>query len=111
MVFKPAIWYPIAVGLSVLNVVALAFTAGPAQPLHAASHVALAVTFGWWAYRLRQRRGASEPQERFELVDEVDALDAEVSKLRLELSELHERLDFAERLLAQRPEPRAGPPR
>ena len=108
MQFKPTIWYPIAVALSVINVGAIAFTAGPAQPLHAASHGALAVAFGWWAYRLRQRRGASEPQERFELVDEVEALDAEVNKLRLEVSELHERLDFAERLLAQRPEPRAG---
>lgn len=111
MVFKPAIWYPIAVGLSVLNVVAIAFTAGPAQPLHAASHAALAVAFGWWAYRLRQHRGASEPPERLDLADEVDALDAEVSTLRLELGELHERLDFAERLLAQRPEPRTGPQR
>ena len=111
MTFKPAIWYPIAVGLSVVNLGAIAFTAGPNQPLHAASHGALALAFGWWAYRLRQRRGASEPQERLDLVDELDALDAEVSKLRLEVSELHERLDFAERLLAQRPEPRAGPQR
>ena len=111
MTFKPAIWYPIAVGLSVVNVIAIAFTAGPAQPLHAASHAALAVAFGWWAYRLRQRRGASEPQARLDTLDALDALDAEVSKLRQEVSELHERLDFAERLLAQKPEPRAGPPR
>jgi hypothetical protein len=111
MTFKPAIWYPIAVGLSVINVVAIAFTAGPMQPLHATAHGALAVAFGLWAYRLRQRRGASEPQARLDLVDALDALDAEVSKLRLEVSELHERLDFAERLLAQRPEPRVGPQR
>ena len=108
MTFKPAIWYPIAVGLSILNVVAIAFTAGPAQPLHATAHAALAVAFGWWAHRLRQRRGADEPQERLDVVDALDALDAEVNTLRLEVSELHERLDFAERLLAQRPEPRAG---
>jgi hypothetical protein len=30
---------------------------------------------------------------------------AEVDSLRAEVSELHERMDFAERLLAQRPEP------
>ena len=30
---------------------------------------------------------------------------AEVDALRAEVSELHERVDFAERLLAQRPEP------
>ena len=110
MTFKPAIWYPIAVGLSILNVVAIAFTAGPAQPLHATAHAALAVAFGWWARRLRQR-GAGEPQERLDVVDALDALDAEVNTLRLEVSELHERLDFAERLLAQRPEPPAGPQR
>ena len=111
MTFKPAIWYPIAIGLSILNVVAIAFTAGPAQPLHATAHAALAVAFGWWAYRLRQRRGAGEPPGRLDVVDALDALDAEVNTLRLEVSELHERLDFAERLLAQRPEPRAGPQR
>lgn len=32
-------------------------------------------------------------------------LQAEVDQLRVEVSELHERMDFAERLLAQRPEP------
>jgi hypothetical protein len=114
MTFKPAIWYPIAVALSVINVGAIAFTAGPAQPLHATAHGALAVAFGLWAHRLRQRRGASEPQDRLDVLDvldALDALDAEVNKLRLEVSELHERLDFAERLLAQRPEPRVGPQR
>lgn len=111
MTFKPAIWYPIAVGLSVVNLIAIAFTAGPAQPLHAAGHAVLAVAFGWWAYRLQQRRGASVPQERLDVVDALDALDADMSSLRLEVSELQERLDFAERLLAKRPDPRAGPQR
>jgi hypothetical protein len=111
MTFKPAIWFPIAVVLSAINVVAVAFTAGPMQPLHAVTHAALALAFGLWAHRLRQRRGGSEPQDRLDVLDALDALDAEVSKLRKEVSEVHERLDFAERLLAQRPEPRVGPQR
>lgn len=107
MTFKPAIWYPIAVGLSVINLVAVGFAAQPAEPWHATAHAALALGFGVWAQRLRRARGKSElpaPDEAF------DALEAEVSKLRDELSETQERLDFAERMLAQGPEPRRVDP-
>jgi hypothetical protein len=104
MTFKPAIWYPIAVVLSVINLLGAGFAAGEAQPLHATVHAALALAFGLWAQRLRQGRGGSEGQAR------LDALDAEVSNLRQELSEMQERLDFAERLLAQAPDTRrVGP--
>jgi hypothetical protein len=48
------------------------------------------------AERIRTRGG--HPESDPQLLAEVDALRAEVS-------ELHERVDFAERLLAQRPEP------
>jgi hypothetical protein len=48
------------------------------------------------AERIRNKGGRAEPDP--ELLAEVDALRAEVS-------ELHERVDFAERLLAQRQEP------
>jgi hypothetical protein len=48
------------------------------------------------AERIRNKGGQSEPDPQ--LLAEVDALRAEVS-------ELHERVDFAERLLAQRQEP------
>jgi hypothetical protein len=43
-------------------------------------------------------RGQSQPAHDPELLAEVDAL-------RHEVAELHERVDFAERLLAQRQEP------
>jgi hypothetical protein len=46
----------------------------------------------------RIRNHGSRPAQDPELLAEVDALRAEVS-------ELHERVDFAERLLAQRQEP------
>lgn len=106
MTFKPAIWYPIAVLLSVINVVAVGFAAAEAEPWHAATHAGLALGFGLWAYRLRRGPGGSEPQARLE------ALEADVGRLRQELSETQERLDFAERLLAQGAEARrVGPQR
>jgi len=109
MTFKPAIWFPIAVVLSVVNVVGAGFAAGQAEPLHATIHAALALAFGVWAQRLRLRPGGSELPTGLEA---LEALEAEVSKLRQELSETQERLDFVERLLAQGPETRrVGPQR
>lgn len=106
MIFKSTMWYPIAVALSVLNLVAGGFAAGQAEPRHAAIHGVLALAFGFWAYRLRQRPGGSERETRLEAPDALDALEGEMSRLRQELSETQERLDFAERVLAQRPDPR-----
>ena len=107
MTFKPPIWYPIAAVLSVINLVGAGFAVGQGEPGHAAIHVALAGAFGLWAQRLRPRRGGSELQPGLEA---LEALEAEVSKLRQELSEAQERLDFAERLLAQGPEARRVDP-
>lgn len=106
MTFKPAIWHPIAVVLSVINLAAAGFAAGSAEPWHATVHAALALAFGLWAQRLRQSPGGSERQARLE------ELEVEMSNLRLELNETQERLDFAERLLAQGVESRrVGPER
>jgi len=116
LTFKPAIWYPIAVVLSAINLVGVGFAVGPGQPWHAATHAALALAFGLWAQRLRQGPGRSDVQARLEgleaEVSSLEALEAEVSKLRQELSEAQERLDFFERLLAQGAEARrVGPQR
>jgi hypothetical protein len=109
MTFKSATWYPIALVLSVLNFVGAGFAVGQAEPLHATVHVALGLAFGLWAQRLRLRPGGSE------LEDRLEALEAEVGQLgdlRQELTEVQERLDFAERLLAQGQEAqRVGPQR
>lgn len=105
MTFKPATWYPIAVVLSVANVVGVWFAALPAEPLHAAGHAALAVAFGVWARHLRQRPSAIELQA---LVEDLEAHELETSRLRQELTAAQERLDLAERLLAQGREPRRG---
>jgi len=108
MTFKPAIWHPIAVTLSVINLVGVGLAAGAAEPWHAAVHAALALAFGLWAQRLRQGAGGSESESQARL----ELLEAEVSNLGRELSETQERLDFAERVLAQGPESRrVGPER
>ena len=100
MTFKPAIWHPVAVVLSVVNLVGAGFAAGSAEPWHAAVHAALALAFGLGAHHLRQGPGGSERQAQLEV------LEAEVSDLRRELSEAQERMDFTERLLAQELESR-----
>lgn len=106
MTFKPRIWYPIAVVLSAANLLAVGFAAGAAQPEHATIHAALALAFGAWARHLRQSPGGNDLQARLEAL-EVEAID-----LRQALNETQERLDFAERLLAQLPETRrVDPPR
>jgi hypothetical protein len=104
MTFKPAIWQPIAVVLSAINLVAVGFAAGSAEPWHAGLHAALGLAFGLWAQRLRQGPSGSEHQARLELLED------ELNHFRRELSETQERLDFTERVLAQEPERRrVGP--
>jgi hypothetical protein len=109
MIFKPAIWFPIAAVLVVINLAAGGFAAGQAEPRHAAIHGVLALAFGWWAYRLRQRPAGSGGGSRLDAPDTPEALGAledEMSRLRQDLSETQERLDFAERMLAQKPDAR-----
>ncbi len=111
MTFKPAIWRPIAIVLSAVNLVAVGFAAGDAEPWHAGIHSALALVFGLWAQRLRRDPEGSRGSNS-ELQAGLEALEADMGQMRQELTEAQERLDFAERLLAQRPEPgRVGPER
>jgi hypothetical protein len=118
MTFKPTTWYPIAAVVAILNVVAAGVAAAATEPVHAGTHAALALAFGLWAQHLRSRRG--ERELGTETLGEVGsdlhaglaALEAEVSRLRQEVSDTQERVDFAERLLARGPEKRGeGPPR
>jgi hypothetical protein len=109
MTFKHSTWYPIAIVLSAINLVGVGFAVQPGEPWHAAIHASLALGFGLWAQRLRQRRGRSELETPMEA---IEALEAEMSRLRAELTETQERLDFAERVLAQGAETRrVGPER
>ena len=107
MTFKPAIWYPISMILSGLNLVGVGYAGGEAEPWHAGIHAVLALAFGLWAQRIRQAPNTSE----FSLsLDAFEALEAEVSRLRDDLMETQERLDFTERLVVQGQEARrVGP--
>jgi len=114
MTFKPAIWYPIALVLTAVNLVGVGFAAGPGEPWHAGIHAALALAFGLWAQRLRQAPGGNDREARPEALategGRLEALEGEVSKLWQQLSETQERLDFAERVLARGPDARRVDP-
>jgi len=115
MTFKPGVWFPIAVVLSLGNLVAVWFAAAPGEPWHATIHAALSLGSGLWAYRLRQRLATGERRlapEAVEALDALEALEIEASQLRQQLSEAQEQLDFANRLQAQDPDSRRmGPQR
>ena len=104
MTFKPALWFPIAVALSALNVAAVWFAAQPGEAWHATIHAGLAVAFGVWAQRLRQ--GGRRGEFRTQLGAQLEPFALELDQMRRELSETQERLDFTERMLAQTREPR-----
>ena len=100
MTFKPAVWRPIAAILSVVNIVAVGFAAGSAEPWHAATHAVLAVALGLWAQHLRPGpAGGGNPAR-------LEEIETELGSLRQELLETQERLDFAERVLAKGSEAR-----
>ena len=104
MIFKPRTWQVIALVLAAVNLVAAGFAASASEGRHAVTHIVLGGAFGLWAWWLRRGPGPAAPRP------ELDALQAEVSSLRRELTETQERLDFAERMLAQRPQQRqVGP--
>lgn len=68
---------------------------------------------GWWVWLKHKTQQTLGPDETARLKRAVDDLRLELDAVQRELSdgqqELHERLDFAERLLAQR-EPQHLPP-
>ena len=110
MTFKPALWQPIAVVLSAVNLVAVGLAAGTAEPMHAVGHTALALAFGLWAQRLHQRSKGDQLQPRLEMPEVLEGIEGEMTSMRRELNETQERLDFVERVLAQgRKARRVGP--
>lgn len=97
MSLNPRIWQPVAVVLSLVNLVGVWLSARPAEPWHASIHAALALGFALWAQRLGTRRRAASIRGESLSAEVLE----ELSILRSEVAELSERLDFAERLLAQ----------
>lgn len=98
-------WLPVAVILTGINLMGLGYAVAAAEPAHAAVHVGLALAFGYWARRLRRRHGGGElSRQNQQLADQSQALTDVQNALASqssELAELHERVDFVERLLAQ----------
>jgi hypothetical protein len=112
MTFKSPIWRPIAAVLSILNLVGVGFAAGQAEPWHAGAHAALALGFGLWAQRLQRGPATSGSEQLQAGLEQLEALEAEVGRLGQDMSEMQERLDFTERVLAQQAEARRlGPER
>jgi hypothetical protein len=97
MTLNPRIWQPVAAVLSLVNLGAVWFAARPAGPWHASIHAALAVGLALWAQRLGSRRRAASISGESLSAEFLE----ELPILRSEVAELAERLDFAERLLAQ----------
>jgi len=105
---NPRIWVPIAQFLTVVNVGAVYFAAQAAEPGHATLHAALAVlcTLAVDWLRTRARGNDALPDGR---MAELDSGSGEMDQVRHELAEVQERLDFAERMLAQRREQERRP--
>ncbi len=104
MWFKHRAWIPIAWLLSLGNLIAVWFAARPAEPWHATIHALLAVLFGLGAQRLAARqkaRGGGRISADEHVAARLESIEQEISSLRQQLSEAHDRLDFAERLLAR----------
>jgi hypothetical protein len=99
--FKHRAWIPVAWLLCLGNVVSVWFAAAPAEPLHATVHALLAVLFGLGAQRLGLRRTLTADADVVGRVQELEERLVDLDKLQDEgrLSELEERLDFAERAL------------
>lgn len=113
MTFNPKTWYPIAVLLGLLNLAGMGYALGVGEGTHAAAHVGLMLGSWAWARRLRERRDEMPEDARVESgegTERLEDLEAEMDSMRRQLSETQERLDFAERMLAQRPEQRRVDP-
>lgn len=105
MRFKPALWFPIAAVACGINVVWawIAARSGPMAGPHAIGHALAALGFGLWAFTLRtQLKFERQPPATTELPEHLEELEAQMGSLRQQLIETQERLDFTERMLAQR---------
>jgi len=107
---RPGIWHSVALGLTALNLVGLGMAAQSGEAAHATIHGLLAVACGVWAWWLRGR--SSRARTAGVESSRLEALEGDLTRMRQELVETQERLDFAERMLAQgKGQGRVGPHR
>jgi len=107
MAFKSGFWYPVALVLSIGNLIGIGFAVGEGEPAHAMVHAALAMAFWVWAQRLRRGPGAGGgdiaglKQQLEQHTTALEDTQAALASQSTQLMELQERVDFAERVLAQ----------
>jgi len=98
-------WRRLAVVASVFNVAGAGFAIAAGEGWHAGIHVSLALGFGFAAQRLGEiDRKAAPDSLQSQLDAQAAALEEAQAMLALQakqLTELEERVDFAERMLAQ----------
>src|SRR5438309_10427880 len=116
MWFRHRAWIPIAWVLSLINVGGVWFAAREGEPWHVTAHALLAILFALGAQRLRARQRPEltsrvvDTAEQGQTLDDVQARLGDLDQLKQRMSELEERVDFAERLLVkQREAQRWGP--
>ena len=102
MALNPRLWRPIAAFLGVANLVGAGIHIGMDQLEGAAVHGLLAVGSAYWTWRVGRPRVPA--LENPETEERMEMLEAELMQQRQELADAQERLDFAERLLAQNAE-------
>ncbi|MFN0182079.1 MAG: hypothetical protein ACKVZ0_25020 [Gemmatimonadales bacterium] len=101
MWFKHRGWIPVAWLLSAVNLGAIWFAARPGETWHATGHGVLGVLFALGARHLMTRHHAEQLQQ---VLDQNEQLQETIDGMQPHLQELEERVDFAERLLAQHQE-------
>ena len=95
-------WRRLAVVASVFNAAGAAFAIAAGEGWHAGIHVSLALGFGFAAQRLGQiDRQGTGAQAAVADGAQLDDMQAALSRQAAQIAELEERVDFAERMLAQ----------
>ena len=98
-------WRRLALAASVFNVAGAGFAIASGEGWHAGAHISLALGFGFAAQRLGQIDRKTAPDRlQSQLDEQAAALEEAQATLALQakqLADLEERLDFAERMLAQ----------
>jgi len=91
-------WRRLAVVATVFNVAGAGFAIAAGEGWHAGVHVTLALAFAFAAQRLTAVDSRSESAGMQQQLDEVQA---ELTRQAAHLAELNERVDFAERVLTK----------
>jgi hypothetical protein len=93
----------LAIVLSWINLAGLVMAVVAGEMMHAAAHVAVGAGLYMWIKRLDESARDGDDVSEDGDAGRIEGLENEVDDLRRELTEAQERLDFAERMLAQRP--------